>query len=145
VQRATQWLRIIWDRPDVGIKWDGEGNAPLVFDGTMDRTLSECTDPEQQQVVACMQMALISVLARRRIHLPILLQDSIFAGPALVARRLAALLCEIATSGQQILLLTADASVASWFQDLGMPTLIVSRAPIPRITESREPVEAVVS
>lgn len=144
VQRATKWLRRIWDRPELDIVWDGDGDGDnlLVVDGDTSQRLTELADSEQHQVVACLQIALISIMARRRIHLPILLRDTILVGPPSMARRFAALLCEIATSGQQILLLTSDTSVAAWFQELGMPTLIVSRTPQPQLTESKEPVGA---
>jgi hypothetical protein len=143
VQRATQWLRHIWDRPDLRIEWEGDVGPLSVIDGDTRRTLAELSDIEQQQVVTCLQIALVRVMARRRIHLPILLRDTILVGDPSMAQRVAALLCEIATSGQQILLLTSEASVAAWFHDLGMPTLIVSRAPQPRNAETREPVGAV--
>ena len=127
VERAAELLRAAWAEPELQLDYDpvqlafqiARGNDPA-------QRLDDLPELEQQHVVVCLQLALLAALAAQHLPLPLVLQAPSLGSDA-VARRTAALLCDVAGQGQQILLVTIDPAVTAMFQDLDMPTLVVSR------------------
>ncbi len=127
VDRAAELLRTIWAEPALQLDYDAvQGTFHLTRGDDPGQLVENLPDPEQHQVMGCLQLALLTALAPQPVPLPLVLQRPTL-GTADVARRAAGLLCEVAAQGQQILLVTTDPAVTVIFQDLGMPTLVVSR------------------
>ena len=128
LDRATRYLESLWNEPGLQLDYDTQQDSILVTrQDESRRRLMELSEMVQQQVLDCLQLSLVRTLARRGVHLPLVVQDEFLGTSASVARRTASLLCQLAVQGQQILLVTDKNSVAEIFQELGMPTLVVTR------------------
>jgi hypothetical protein len=126
-------LGALRNEPGLQLDYDPQRVSILVSrEGEAVSRLGDLPEVEQQLVLECLQLSLVRFLSQQEVRLPLVLQhDLLCTVPADVARRTASLLRELAVQGQQILLITHRTSVADLFQELGMPTLVVSRMATP--------------
>jgi hypothetical protein len=135
---ATRFLRQIQGDDQLCIEWESASKPVLIrrADGSSSGSnsssssdgvpLDELSAPQQGQVIAALQLALVRGLARHLERLPVILGDSLLKPADATARRWARQLIRFARD-QQLIVVTTDQAVAEMFYQLDIPLLVVTR------------------
>jgi hypothetical protein len=129
LQLATNYLRLLWNDDSVAVGWDDAAMGPYVLHPyDIASSFDDLSADKQLGLGISLQLSLVRCLTQRIGHLPLVLTDRTLAdADAQPNRRIAELLCHLAGSGQQILVVTATGAVGDLFRLLDVPTLTVVR------------------
>ncbi len=122
--RATAWLRGLLQQPDLQLQVHASDESGLARIAWVDRVhgrrlLTELEPAMQELTTVCLQLALAEELRGEAGQPAWILTDRSFDLPGSLGERLAERLRELASDGQQVIVVTHRAQVTAWCEEQG--------------------------